>query len=101
MTAAAKCSRFDPQMVYGGMSERSISIDTIGATIDYGYELGAHCLNADCRHWVRLDLEALAAKLGRDHPTSREALMPRLRCSKCGGKNIGLTLSYAKAPKLR
>ncbi|WP_157929528.1 hypothetical protein [Phyllobacterium zundukense] len=42
---------------------------------------------------MKLDLEALAAKLGRDHGTLLADLVPNLKCSKCKSKNISLILS--------
>lgn len=66
---------------------------TIQDKIDGGYNLHAYCHNPKCQHHQRLDLEKLKAKLGPDHSTMRDDLVPKLKCSKCGGKDIGLILS--------
>ena len=71
------------------------TIDTLGALIDHGFHLSIHCENQFCRHYTRLDLYALAEKFGRNFvaigkPTP---LTARMRCSKCGGKDLGLILS--------
>lgn len=66
---------------------------TIGAELDAGFSLNAQCYREDCRHKAELDLAMLAEKLGRDHSTLRKDLCPHLRCSKCGGKDIGLWIS--------
>lgn len=69
-----------------------VSINTFGALIDGRYKLGAFCNNPDCRHDAQLDLPALAERLGREHSTLHNDLAHKLRCSKCGGKNISLQL---------
>ena len=74
------------------------SYTTIGALIDGDYQLAAYCDDQDCRHWTWLDLEALAEKLGRDQSTLHWDLTPKLRCSKCGGKKITLSLSPPTQP---
>jgi hypothetical protein len=67
--------------------------NTIGELIKGRYTLTAHCDNQACRHSKKLDLEALAAKLGRDHSTLHRDLAPKLKCEICGGKTISLILS--------
>lgn len=70
------------------------SIDTIGALIDGGYRLTIHCHNQQCRHYVELDLEALAERLGRAFVTvgKPNPLAARMVCSQCSGKDLGLIL---------
>lgn len=59
-----------------------LTIDTLGKLIDGGYSLAAYCDRCvEPRGLV--DLEALVAKLGRDHSSSRDALRPHLPCPKC------------------
>jgi hypothetical protein len=70
-----------------------LSLTTIGGLIDNGYVLRASCNAPKCRHCARLDLEALATKLGRDHGSLHKDLVPKLKCSKCGSKSIALILS--------
>ncbi|WAC26451.1 hypothetical protein [Ancylobacter sp. SL191] len=67
----------------------AFNASTIGAEIDAGFDLWAQCYNPACRHAARLDLQMLAERLGREHSTLRKDLCPRLRCSACGGKDIG------------
>ena len=66
---------------------------TIQSLIDGNMMLTAHCYCSDCRHSQILDLERLKAQLGPDAPAMADDLMPRLRCSNCGGKNVGMTYS--------
>ncbi len=64
---------------------------TIGALIDNRYSLWAYCFAKGCHHGQEFDLEELAAKLGRDHGAMHNDLVPKLRCAKCGSKDVGLT----------
>lgn len=68
------------------------AINTIGALIDGGYQLAIHCDSLDCRHSAWADLPVLAERLGRDHGTMHDDLVPKLRCSKCGGRRAGIRL---------
>lgn len=67
---------------------KATTINSIGSLIDEDYSLTAYCDarvdGALCGHNVQLDLEYLASKLGRDHPTLHKHLVPKLKCSKCG-----------------
>jgi hypothetical protein len=56
----------------------TVTLDTIGALIDNGYNLRAYCNAPQCHHCVKLDLEALAATLGRDHSSMHKDLVPKL-----------------------
>jgi hypothetical protein len=70
------------------------TIDTLGDLIDHGFRLSIHCENQFCRHYTSLDLHALAERFGRDFVTigKPNPLTARMRCSKCGGKDLGLIL---------
>lgn len=70
-----------------------IVIDTIRELIDHRYKLTAHCERRECRHTAVLDLAALCERLGPGHSTLKAALVPRLRCRRCGGKAIGITVA--------
>lgn len=70
------------------------AIETIGDLLDGGYSLHAYCERDDCRHSSRLDLDALAARLGRDHGALHRDLVPHLRCSACG-EAVRLSLRMA------
>ena len=69
----------------------TIRLDTIGSLIENKHILRAYCNS--CRHCVKLDLEALADRLGRDHGSLHDQLVPKLKCSQCGSKDIALILS--------
>ena len=60
-----------------------LTIDTIGKHLALGYELFVHCLSKDCGHHSRINLVALAGKLGMDHRCSADDLHPHFYCSKC------------------
>lgn len=63
---------------------------TIGAMIDNRYTLRVHCNARGCGHHAEVDLQALADKLGRDHGAMHWDLVPLMRCSKCGSKDLGI-----------
>lgn len=69
----------------------SIILNTIQSLINYPHELGAHCKK--CGRFKWLDLQALGGRLGFDHSTMHRDLAPKLKCERCGSKDIGLTLS--------
>ena len=58
----------------------------------------AHCQNSSCNHRRQLDLKDLAATIGPDTPAMHDDLAPRLKCMKCGGRQIGLTYTPAVRP---
>ena len=68
---------------------------TIAGMIEGRYAVSVFC--RDCHHQAKLDLEALAARLGPDHGALADTLLPKLRCSSCGGKRLGITV-LAKGP---
>lgn len=75
-------------------------INTLGILIDQGYSISAHC-NADgCHRVSRLDLVALADKLGRDFVVIGDPnpLVPRLRCSRCSSRDISLIIQPDTRP---
>lgn len=67
-------------------------LDTIGKLLDDGFELTAWCHRwvdgTVCRHHVKLDLEALCQRLGRNHGCMHWDIAPLLRCSKCGARGV-------------
>ena len=69
----------------------SISIETIGDFIDEGYAYSVTC--DDCGRFNRLNLEALAEKLGRDHSALAGALSRRMKCKGCGSKRMTFNVS--------
>lgn len=64
---------------------------TIGAMIDHGYTIWVFCRRRGCKHSRKMDLQMLAKELGRDHSAMHKELAPRLKCSACGSKQLGLS----------
>jgi hypothetical protein len=62
---------------------------TFGSLVSEEMRVTAFC--SRCNHNQQLDIEVLAAKLGSDTPAMHDDLAPRLKCSKCGCRQIGLT----------
>jgi hypothetical protein len=44
-----------------------------------------------CSHSRKTDLRELAEKLGRNHSAIHKDLAPKLKCSACGSKLLGLS----------
>jgi len=63
---------------------------TIGAVIDAGLGIKAFCL--DCGHTEHVDIALMERKLGRKFSVLPVHLVPKLLCSRCGSKNVGMTL---------
>lgn len=79
-------------------------MSTIQECIDRGERIFAHCNEPTCYSPGReLDLHALKAKLGPDHGTMHWDLVPLLRCSVCGSKNVGIIIhqNTERDPDLR
>lgn len=65
---------------------------TVQQLIDEEFSIWAFCHNWRCHHRAKLNLQTLKAKLGPDASTMHDDLVPKLKCQKCGGKEVGLTL---------
>jgi len=63
--------------------------DIIRDLIKDGGQIWAHC-GPPCWHSRNLDLHALGERLGYDFEVSHYSLTPKLRCSKCGSKQVGI-----------
>jgi hypothetical protein len=72
------------------------SYSTIQQLIDGEYTIHAYCHGRLCSHHQKLDLEKLKASLGGDFKLTHDTLTPKLRCTKCGGKKVGLIVSPPK-----
>lgn len=72
---------------------------TIQGAIDLGLVINVHCHNAACANHATLDLHALRDKLGPDHGALHDDLVPLLRCSKCGGRKVGIIISSKDAER--
>ena len=64
--------------------------ETIQTFIDSGDKLRVYCHASHCSHHAELDMLRLRDTLGPDHGSMHDDLVPLLRCSKCGGKKVGL-----------
>ncbi|WP_292502429.1 hypothetical protein [Mesorhizobium sp.] len=75
---------------------------TLQSLIDGKMRLIAFCHNPKCHHNQVLDLEAIRGKLGPDAPAMSDDLIPKLKCARCGGKQVGLTYvpDYAEAKRM-
>jgi len=58
----------------------------------------AHCQNSRCNRSQVLDLKALSERFGPDAPAMHDDLAPRLKRTKCGGKQIGLIYTPPTRP---
>lgn len=67
--------------------------ETIQSFIDSGDVLTAYCHNPKCHHHGRLDMMLLRDRLGPDHGSMHDDLVPKLKCSRCGGRKLGLIRS--------
>lgn len=74
----------------------STSLSTIGALIDDRYRIYICCEAAPggrrCNHDALADLEALAARLGRDHGCLAKDLAGKFRCGRCGSREISIRI---------
>lgn len=69
-----------------------LSPDNLGDLIDGRYTLHFSCEAKGCHHNARADMQALADRLGRDHPYLNGAVARRMKCAKCGSKQISNVL---------
>ena len=63
---------------------------TIQDSIDRGETIRAYCHVHLCHHNAVVDMLALRDRLGPDHGAMHDDLTPKLRCTKCGGRKVGL-----------
>jgi hypothetical protein len=71
---------------------------TFESLIAEGMRVTAFCRNSRCNHNQQLDLKALSGRFGPYMPAMHDDLVPRLRCSKCGGRQISLTCTPTVQP---
>lgn len=71
---------------------------TFAKLIADGMTVRAFCQRSRCNHSQVLDLKALAERFGPDAPAMHDDLVPRLKCRKCGGREIGLTYTPPVTP---
>jgi hypothetical protein len=63
---------------------------TIQNVIDSGDTITAYCHAYLCHHNGDLDMLALRDRLGPDHGAMHDDLVPKLRCTKCGSRKVGI-----------
>lgn len=71
---------------------------TVQELIDRRMTLHAYCHRSTCHHNKKVDLELLRLKLGPFTPAMADDLASKLRCTKCGGMDVGLTYSPDTSP---
>jgi hypothetical protein len=71
---------------------------TFGSLIAEGMRVTAFCQNSRCNNNQQLDLKALAAKFGRTRRPCMTTWCIALKCTKCGGRQIGLTYTPTVRP---
>jgi len=63
---------------------------TIQDVIDEGETITAYCHAYLCNNKSVLDMLALRDRFGPDHGAMHDDLVPKLRCTKCGGRKVGV-----------
>jgi hypothetical protein len=76
-------------------ADRLVEAPTIRYLIDHQKSLTVSC--SRCNRHVVMDLNAIGNRLGYDHRYLAADLVPKLRCSQCGSKNVSLQIAYAGA----
>ena len=71
----------------------SLTNATIQDVIENGGTITVYCHKYLCNHSAELDLIKLRDKLGPTHGSMHDDLAWKMRCSKCGGKKVGLIYS--------
>ncbi|WP_457940830.1 hypothetical protein [Mesorhizobium sp. 10J20-29] len=66
---------------------------TLAELISEDMTITAYCEAQGCHHNRTVDLELLQAMLGERAPAMAADIAPKLKCSKCGGKNVSLIYS--------
>jgi hypothetical protein len=83
-----------------GQSQRYIGRMGKGWTFQslIGLTVTAYCHTSACHHSQVLDLAKLRDRFGPDASAMADDLTPKLKCAKCGGKNVGLIYSPDTSP---
>lgn len=68
-----------------------LTVDTLGKLIDVGHHLQPHC--DDCGNGLRVDMDRLAAKVGRDFYYIGRRFP--LHCPLCGSDDVSTRISSA------
>jgi hypothetical protein len=84
-----------------------VGIETLGEAWNHSWEIHIRCLDDGreglkrkrrCDYRKYLDLETLVCTRGRDFPIARVA--ERLRCPRCGCREVSVMFSPPKTPQL-
>jgi hypothetical protein len=70
-------------------ARRVFTTSTYREFIEGRYLVTGHCYAPGCQHGAALDLKALVAR----HGVNAEFRKDRLRCSKCGSRNVQIRIS--------
>jgi hypothetical protein len=69
----------------------TLSYNTVQELIDGRFTVTIYCHNPRCHRRAELDLKAVRDRLGPDHGMLLDDIKHKLRCSKCGGRQFGMT----------
>lgn len=58
----------------------------------------AFCRHAPCNHSQPLELAKLRDRYGPDTPAMADDITPKLKCTKCGGRKVGLIYKPDSTP---
>jgi hypothetical protein len=71
---------------------------TVSKLIEERMSVRAYCDAHGCSHRREVNLEALRDRLGPDAPAMAIDLAPRLKCTRCGSRNVSLIYSPDMRP---
>jgi hypothetical protein len=82
------------------MATQPPHVGTIGDKIRIGHGIWINCLNQECLHRAKMDLAALAERLGANFPVAE--LVKRAVCSECGSRwpRLSITVAVENAPRV-
>ena len=69
----------------------SIPVNTVQELIDHKVGILVYCHNKRCHHRGELDLVKIRERYGPDQRMLFDDLKWKLRCSRCGGREIGMS----------
>lgn len=64
--------------------------EPLQSMIGAGVRLTAYCHNYRCNHRQEIDLAGIMEKVGPDFVLDHDDLLPRLFCTACDGKKVGI-----------
>ena len=69
------------------------SPNTVKHFLDDGTTVTVYCHNPKCHHNAVLDLALVERRFGPDQAMLADDLLPKLKCGRCGGKQLGMIRS--------